>query len=131
MESYHYAERILTAHKLKLDRYSELQVECKENVWSCYNMAVEVGARGSWLIAILNKGSIQEARHKTVEFPVEFPRRQTVEFPLEFPQKVPQRLNRGISRGIFTGNSTESTCGLSRGTSTESSRETKPWNFLF
>ena len=45
------------------------------------------------------KGTIQEARHKTVEFLVEFP----------------QRKNRGISRGI----------------STESSTETKPWNFLF
>ena len=26
--------------------FSELQVECQENGWSCYNMAVEVGARG-------------------------------------------------------------------------------------
>ena len=39
-------ERISAAHELKLDRYSELQVECQENGWSCYNMAVEVGARG-------------------------------------------------------------------------------------
>ena len=39
-------ERISAVHELKLDRYSELQVECQENGWSCYNMAVEVGARG-------------------------------------------------------------------------------------
>ena len=39
-------ERISAAHELKLDRYSELQVECQENGWSCYNMAVEVWARG-------------------------------------------------------------------------------------
>ncbi|KAL5272884.1 hypothetical protein ACHWQZ_G000901 [Mnemiopsis leidyi] len=39
-------ERISAAHELKLDRYSGLQVECQENGWSCYNMAVEVGARG-------------------------------------------------------------------------------------
>ena len=39
-------ERISAAHELKLDRYSELQVECQENGWSCFNMAVEVGARG-------------------------------------------------------------------------------------
>ena len=37
-------EQISAAHELKLDRYSELQVECQENGWSCYNMAVEVGA---------------------------------------------------------------------------------------
>ena len=48
-------------------------------------------------------GTIQEARHKMVEFPVELPRDKTV----EFPQKVPQRLNRGIST------------------------ETKPWKFLW
>ena len=41
-----YEERISAAHELKLNRYSELQVECQENGWSCYNMAVEVGARG-------------------------------------------------------------------------------------
>ena len=34
------------AHDLKLDRYSGLQVECQENGWLCYNMAVDVGARG-------------------------------------------------------------------------------------
>ena len=28
------------ANESKLDRYSELQVECQENGWSCYNMAV-------------------------------------------------------------------------------------------
>ena len=39
-------ERISAAHELKLDRYSGLQVECQENGWSCFNMAVEVGARG-------------------------------------------------------------------------------------
>lgn len=39
-------ERISAAHELKLDRYSELQVKCEENGWSCFNMAVEVGARG-------------------------------------------------------------------------------------
>ena len=39
-------EHISAAHELKLDRHSELQVECQENEWSCYNMAVEVGARG-------------------------------------------------------------------------------------
>ena len=26
--------------------HSQLQVECQENGWSCYNMAEEVGARG-------------------------------------------------------------------------------------
>ena len=32
-------------------------------------------------------GTIQEARHKTVEFPWKFHRDKTVEFPVEFPWK--------------------------------------------
>ena len=39
-------ERITDSHEYKLDRYSGLKVECEANGWSCYNMAVEVGARG-------------------------------------------------------------------------------------
>ena len=31
-------ERISAAHELKLDRYSELQVECQENGWSSYKV---------------------------------------------------------------------------------------------
>ena len=43
-----------------------------------------------------------------------FHRIKTVELPVEFSREIPQIQNRGISRGI----------------STESSSETKPWNFL-
>ena len=39
-------ERISATHEPKLDQYSELQVDCQENGWSCYNMADEMGARG-------------------------------------------------------------------------------------
>ena len=39
-------ERISESHELKLDRYSALKVECEGNGWSCFNLAVEVGARG-------------------------------------------------------------------------------------
>ena len=39
-------ERISESHELKLDRYANLQVDCQNAGWSCYNMAVEVGARG-------------------------------------------------------------------------------------
>ena len=39
-------ERISESHELKLDRYANLQVDCQNNGWSCYNLAVEVGARG-------------------------------------------------------------------------------------
>ena len=39
-------ERITESHEYKLDKYSSLKVECECNGWSCYNVAVEVGARG-------------------------------------------------------------------------------------
>ena len=39
-------ERISESHELKLDRYANLQVDCQNAGWSCYNMAIEVGARG-------------------------------------------------------------------------------------
>ena len=39
-------ERISASHEYKLDRYADLQVDCQVNGWSCFNMAVEVGARG-------------------------------------------------------------------------------------
>ena len=39
-------ERIAEDHQIKLDRYCSLKVECESNGWSCYNLAVEVGARG-------------------------------------------------------------------------------------
>ena len=39
-------ERIDAAHELKLDRYAELEVQCRANGWACHNMAVEVGVRG-------------------------------------------------------------------------------------
>ena len=39
-------ERISDSHEIKLDRYANLQVDCQSNGWSCYNLAVEVGARG-------------------------------------------------------------------------------------
>ncbi len=29
-----------------MDRYCSLKMECEDNGWSCYNLAVEVGARG-------------------------------------------------------------------------------------
>ena len=35
------------AHELKLYCYCKLQVECQENGWSCYNIAVGVRARGA------------------------------------------------------------------------------------
>ena len=40
-------ERIAESHELKLDRYNLLQAEIEANGWSCYNIAVEVGARGT------------------------------------------------------------------------------------
>ena len=39
-------ERISESHELKLDRYCSLKMKCEDNGWSCYNLAVEVGARG-------------------------------------------------------------------------------------
>ena len=39
-------ERISVSHELKLDRYANLQGDCQTAGWSCYNMAIEVGARG-------------------------------------------------------------------------------------
>ena len=39
-------ERIAASHELKLDRYTSLQAEIQANGWSCFNFAVEVGARG-------------------------------------------------------------------------------------
>ncbi len=39
-------ERISESHERKLDRYANLQVDCQTAGWSCYNMAIEVGARG-------------------------------------------------------------------------------------
>ena len=39
-------ERIDEDHNLKLNRYSNLKIECENNGWNCYNLAVEVGARG-------------------------------------------------------------------------------------
>ena len=39
-------ERISESHELKLDRYANLQVDCQTAGWSCYNIAIEVGARG-------------------------------------------------------------------------------------
>ena len=39
-------ERISKAHQDKLDRYVNLQADCQNNGWSCFNLAVEVGARG-------------------------------------------------------------------------------------
>ena len=51
-------------------------------------------------VSLTYLGTIQEARHKTVEFPWKFHRIKTVEFPWNFHEN-----------------------------STESSTETKPWNF--
>ena len=39
-------ERRAASHELKLDRYTSLQAEIQANGWSCFNFAVEVGARG-------------------------------------------------------------------------------------
>ena len=39
-------ERIEESHRLKLARYANLEKACKLAGWSCYNMAIEVGARG-------------------------------------------------------------------------------------
>ena len=39
-------ERISKSHEFKLDKYCSLKIKCEENGWSCYNFAVEVGARG-------------------------------------------------------------------------------------
>ena len=47
-------------------------------------------------------GTIQDARHKTVEFPWKFHGDEIVEFSVEFPQKVRQRLNRGTFCAIST-----------------------------
>ena len=39
-------ERIEESHKLKIARYVDLKKACETAGWSCYNMAIEVGARG-------------------------------------------------------------------------------------
>ena len=39
-------ERIEESHKLKIARYADLKKACKTAGWSCYNMAIEVGAKG-------------------------------------------------------------------------------------
>ena len=39
-------ENISKAHDMKLDKYAELQVDCQIAGWSCFNVAIEVGARG-------------------------------------------------------------------------------------
>jgi hypothetical protein len=39
-------ERISESHELKLDRYNNLQADCQTAGWSCYSIAIEVGARG-------------------------------------------------------------------------------------
>ena len=39
-------ERISESHELTLDRYANLQVDCHTAGWSCYKIAIEVGARG-------------------------------------------------------------------------------------
>ena len=39
-------ERIEESHELKLTRYADLKLACEAAGWSCYNMAIEVGARG-------------------------------------------------------------------------------------
>ena len=39
-------ERIEESHKLKIARYADLKKACESAGWSCYNMAIEVGARG-------------------------------------------------------------------------------------
>ena len=39
-------ENITDAHDRKLSKYADLQVDCQTAGWSCYNVAIEVGARG-------------------------------------------------------------------------------------
>ena len=39
-------ENISDAHNKKLNKYAELQVDCQNAGWSCFNVAIEVGARG-------------------------------------------------------------------------------------
>ena len=39
-------ERIAAFHELMLDQHTSLQAEIQANGWSCFNFAVEVGARG-------------------------------------------------------------------------------------
>ena len=39
-------ENISKNHDMKLDKYAELQVDCQNAGWSCFNVAIEVGARG-------------------------------------------------------------------------------------
>ena len=39
-----------SSHEMKIDCYIVQQVKCQINGWSCYNMAVEVGAKG-YLVA--------------------------------------------------------------------------------
>ena len=39
-------ENISKNHDKKLDKYAELQVDCQTAGWSCFNVAIEVGARG-------------------------------------------------------------------------------------
>ena len=39
-------ERIEVSHELKITCYDDLRKACETAGWSCYNMAIEVGARG-------------------------------------------------------------------------------------
>ena len=51
-------ERITESHEYKLDKYSSLKVECEGNGWSCYNVAVEVGARGLVAESLIKAASL-------------------------------------------------------------------------
>ncbi len=39
-------ERINVSHDVKLDRYANIQGDCEAVGWSCYNMAIEIAAKG-------------------------------------------------------------------------------------
>ena len=50
-------ERIGDAHTLKIERYTDLERECESNGWRCFNMAVEVGARGQVADSLVSAAS--------------------------------------------------------------------------
>ena len=65
-------ERISESHERKLDRYANLQVDCQTAGWSCYNMAIEVGAIEDVLsqkvfVVLQHLSELEEDRGKTSE----------------------------------------------------------------
>ncbi len=51
-------ENIAESHEYKLDKYSSLKVEYECNGWLCYNVAVELSARGQLVECLIKAASL-------------------------------------------------------------------------